>query len=378
MSSAKQIFLQISEKIQSSMVIDLAALPSKSNTDTIEKIVRTKLEQDHAADRPEIHQRVLAEFFANGPIEDLLVDESITEIIINGANHICFEKGGALQTLNDSFFSEYSFQNFIQRLSAEARIQANLDRPFADGHWRQYRVHLIIPPLAKPGPVLSLRRHPTNSWSFSRFAEMAWAPADALHILKSLVEEQKSFLIVGSTGSGKTSVLSACLQLLSKNERIVAIEDTSELHLPNPSSVKLLARQDVQNILRPVDQAELLRQALRMRPDRIVMGEVRGAEAKDLLMALSTGHRGGMATLHAENARQALYRLEMLVQLGAPQWSLYAIRNLIRFGIDAIVCVEKLNGKRRLKSIDQIVSLEENGLSVDQVWPRSSLSACHF
>src|SRR5690606_15616349 len=147
----------------------------------------------------------------------------------------------------------------------------------------------------------------------------------------------------------------------------VTIEDTSEIRLPNAVSVGLLTRRDLNGTLPAYDQSDLLKHALRMRPDRIVVGEVRGAEAKDLLMALSTGHEGGMGTLHADSARQAVLRLEMLVQLGAPQWSVRAIRHLILLGIHAIVVVKKDRNGRRLDSITRITSLEDTGFCFEPV-----------
>jgi pilus assembly protein CpaF len=364
---AKCLHDDVSEYLQTQNTLDLSTLPTARERESLQNQIKNYLTQNHTNLSETIKDRVKNEFFSCGPIEKLIEDPTITEIIINGQNSIWYEKAGQLHVWQDKFFSQVSFHNFIHRITADSKIQANLDHPYADGFWRQFRVHLIIPPLAQGGAHLSLRRHPDCPWTFSRLAEAGWAPPDALCYLKELLHQQKSFLIVGPTGSGKTSVLSACLQELNTNERIVTIEDSSEIHLPNPVSVKLLTRHDHQGILKSVDQSELLKQSLRMRPDRIVMGEVRGAEAKDLLMALSTGHKGGMGTLHADSAKQALYRLEMLVQMGAPQWSLRAIRHLIYFGLHAIVCVTRTNGVRKLESINRITSLEETGFCLEKV-----------
>lgn len=375
MISPQEIYQQINNHLQNSMTVDLSTLSSLNEKEDLESQVRHLLNAKYGDSPKVFRDRVLNEFLNCGPLEGALQDNEITEMLINSESDIWVEKNGKLQPLQDKFFSHLSYQNFLQRMTAESKLQINLERPYVDGYWRQYRVHLIIPPIAKPGPLLSLRRHPENSWTFARFAEIEWAPADALELIKNLVVQNQSFLIVGSTGSGKTSVLSACLNEIDKNERVVAIEDTPELHLPNKQSAKLLTRHDAQGLLKNIDQGELLRQALRMRPDRIVMGEVRGQEAKDLLMALSTGHRGGMATLHAESAKQALYRLEMLIQMGAPQWSLQAIRNLIFFGLQAVICVEKHNGVRKLNSIYKITSLEEHGFCLECLWAKSLRAA---
>ncbi len=247
-------------------------------------------------------------------------------------------------------------------------MMATLDCPFADGRWHDMRVHLIIPPASGDEAVITLRRHPKNPWSFSRLREQEWAREDQLCALSRLVSEKSNFLIIGGTGSGKTSVLNACLAEIPISERALIIEDTSELKAPNAISSKLLSRRDPQGHLKDIDQSDLLKQALRMRPDRIVMGEIRGGEAKDLLMAFATGHRGCMGTLHADNARQALLRLEMLIQIGAPQWNVQAVRSLIWLSLQAVVVVGKNDkGQRKLDGIYKIASLEDIGFLIEKM-----------
>lgn len=316
---------------------------------------------------PRTRSRLHAEYFAAGPLDDLLADPEITEIIINGPDSIWYEKLGVLHRHHDRFLSALNYRNFIVRLCRESSMQTSLDYPFADGEWRDTRVHLITPPASGDEAVLTLRKHPSNPWTFERLAATGWANADALRILREMVLQRRNFLIVGCTGSGKTSVLNACLGEINQNERAVLIEDTQELRKPNGASVNLLTRRDAHGHLREIDQCELLRQALRMRPDRIIMGEIRGGEAKDLLMAFATGHSGCIGTLHADSARQALIRLEMLIQLGAPQWSLQAVRTLILLSIQFIVVVgRKKNGGRCLEGIHRLSSLEEVGFLIEK------------
>lgn len=364
---SEKLHAEIVETLRAENVVDLGTLPTAHEREDLKTRVAQLFTTKYVNTTPEVKKRIFQELFDCGPLHELLLDQQITEIVVNGPRTIWFEKFGQMHRHTENFFSSVSYQNFLHRLSSEARIQANLDRPYADGYWRQYRVHLIIPPLAQGGAHLTLRRHPDSPWTLHRLEEVGWAPPDALQCLKSMIQNHTSLLIVGATGTGKTSVLSACLQEVPSTERIVTIEDTNEIHSPNELSTKLLSRHDSQGVLQDVDLATLLRQALRMRPDRIIMGEVRGDEAKDLLMALSTGHRGGMATLHADNARQALYRLEMLIQMGAPQWSTRAIRHLIYFGLQAIVCVKRVNGERRLDAIHKITSLEDSGFCLERM-----------
>lgn len=315
----------------------------------------------------ELYQRLEDEYFAAGPIEALLRDPDVSEMILNGPHSLWFEKNGQLQLWNETFLSPLTYRNFIARLSREAGIQASLDCPFADGQWRGCRVHLIIPPASGDFAVVTLRKHAVVPWTFQRFEARGWGSAAAIRGLEDLVRQKKNFLVIGGTGSGKTSVLNACLSHLAPTERALIIEDTSELRVPNAISSKLLTRRDPQNLLREIDQSELLKQALRMRPDRIVMGEIRGGEAKDLLMAFATGHSGCMGTLHADSARQALIRLEMLIQLGAPQWSLQAVRTLIWLSLQYVVVVgRRPDGTRTLDGLYRIASLEDIGFLIEK------------
>lgn len=312
--------------------------------------------------------RVRREIFAAGPIERLFLDPDITEIIINGHDSVWVEKLGCLKKIDDQFISSASYSRFLQRLQIEANVQADLNHPYADGYWRGYRLHLILPPLTIGDARLTLRRHPTSPWTLDALEKLSWAPKKEVSFLRELVKSRAALLVVGATSSGKTSVLNACLQEVSRTERVVTIEDTNEIELPNQASTKLLTRHDLNGNLKTIDQSELLRQALRMRPDRIVVGEVRGDEARDLLMAFSTGHRGGLGTLHAENARQALMRLEMLVQMGAPHWSLRAIRHLIFFGFQYILTVAKTSRGRKLTGVYKISSLEDHGHCLEPIF----------
>lgn len=301
-----------------------------------------------------------------GPLADLIERGDVTEILINAFDEIWYERDGVLFRHPRSFSSPVSFHNFLQRVCAEARLRPDLETPHADGEWRGFRVHVVQAPLRPAGPCVSLRRRTPRLWTLDHLMAADWTTPAALQILKRKLTEKKSLLIVGPTGSGKTSVLNACLKEFADNERVITIEDTDEIHLANTVSVKLLTREAGMSDLRPYSQADLLRQALRMRPDRIVVGEVRGAEAKDLLLALSTGHGGALATLHAATARQALLRLEMLVQMGAPEWRMETVRQLIHGSLDAILVLNRRNGGRRLEGIYEIASLEETGFCLEK------------
>lgn len=316
----------------------------------------------------EIQQRIFSEYFSFGPLEEILKDSDISEILVNGPHSIWIEKQGCLQEYPDRFLSEATFANSLHRLCELAQCQSTVEHPTTTGQFKEFRLTLIRQELTKSHHHLSLRRHPKNPWTFEKLQAQDWASETDIETLKEIVRRKKSFLIIGGTGSGKTSLINALLQNLPKNERAVIIEDTPEIDLPNASCMKMVTRDDPQGLLKKIDQSELLRHSLRLRPDRIVLGEIRGAEAKDLLMALASGHGGSFGTLHAMDPRQALIRLEMLIQMGAPQWSLQAIRRLIQLSLNYILVVEKdAQGKRKFQGAYQICSLEDHGFLVEKV-----------
>ena len=315
-----------------------------------------------------VRKRLEEEFLGSGPLHSLIDDPEITEIIIDGKDLIFFEKQGLLKKHEDQFLSHFTFENFIHKIAGfKGEALPRLDRPFADMKWRDFRVHIITSPLTERSHHITLRKHPRESWTFEKLKEKNWAPIEAIELLKKLIKKKQNILIAGPTSSGKTSVLNACLSPILPNERVISIEDADELNLSNPFSVKLLTRLSTPH-LQPIDQSILVQQSLRMRPDRIVMGEVRGPEAGDLMMALATGHQGSMGTLHACHHKQALIRLEFLISSGKPSWNFQAIRQLILLGIHIVVVLNRDNMKRRLKGIYQITGLEETGFLFDTLF----------
>lgn len=318
-------------------------------------------------------KRIEEELFGYGPIETLVHRPLINEIIINNRNHIAYEEEGRMNLLKDSFLSDLTFNNIVEKLSTEASLTVNLKKPFAEGKWRDFRIHIIRPPLVEKDFHVILRRHPKHLWTLDKLLEKSWAPPEAINILKNFIREKYNFLIAGPTSSGKTSVLNACLQELPKTERIVTIEDANEIILPNPVSLKLLTQTAPESALALIGQDELVRQSLRLRPDRIVMGEVRGKEARDLLLALSSGHRGSIGTLHSETHKQALWKLETLTQIGAPQWQSTTIQRLLFSSLQGVVIVTRIHNLRLLKGIYRITGLEPTGFLFESLFERSNL-----
>lgn len=300
--------------------------------------------------------------------EKIRTNENLNEILILSHNNIWVENSGELKKTDCFFESETAYRNFLQNLFIEAQVRPDLETPTANGYWNGFRLHYIQKPICPEGPVLSLRRRNTSELSLNDLCQSSWAPEPMTKLIHNLIQEKKTLLIAGATGSGKTTALNIFLKSVRPNERVITIEDTDEIILPNEASTKLLTRTKENSDFKCYDQADLVKQSLRMRPDRLVLGEVRGAEAKDLLLAFSSGHNGGLATLHAESARQALLRLELLIQMGAPQWSLYTIRNLIQTSVYAIVGVEKFENTRRLSYFSKISSVEETGFCLETIY----------
>lgn len=301
------------------------------------------------------------------PLKDLLQRSDITEVIINGHQNICFESQGKLHPHAYGFPSPRSFDRFLQKIFEEAQIKVDLEHPFVSFTWKEFRGHVALSPLSPSGTLLTFRRLKSESpFTLEQMLQMNSLTTDQLRILKEGIQSKKNILVVGGTGSGKTTLLSGCLREASSTDRFVILEDTSEIQIPNSMSAKLLTR-EASPSLPKFDLGDLLRQSLRMRPDRLVVGEVRGGEAKDLLMALSTGHQGSFATLHASSPQEALLRLEMLIQMGAPHWSLESIKKLISLTMDWIVVLKKEKGQRKLDGIHHITSLESVGFLLQKL-----------
>ena len=315
-------------------------------------------------------QRIFSEFSGYGPLEGLLKEKDINEIIISGQAHIFYEKYGQILQWEDCFLSQITFHNIVEKIGAQAGITVNWRKPFAEGKWRDFRVHILRPPIVKEDFHICLRRQIQSCWSFEKLEDLNWAPKKAIEIIQKFVSDRLNFLIVGSTSSGKTSVLNACLQEMRANERVLSIEDTDEIVLSNKVSCKLLSQNDSESSKALIDQQCLVRQSLRLRPDRIVMGEVRGEEAKDLLLALATGHQGSIGTIHGNDHKQALWKLETLAQMGAPQWQSSTIRNLIFSSLKALIVLEKRESMRLLKGVYKITALEPSGFLFETLFER--------
>lgn len=312
--------------------------------------------------------KILAEI---NPITHLIADTDVTEILINSDQIILYEKFGQLQSSDITFSSPLHYFQSIEKITEACSTYLNREKPFIETQLGDWRLTLIYNELGGEFPLLSLRRRSNTQWTLQKLLKTNWCQPTEFEYLKKAVLDKKTILVVGATSSGKTTILQALLNAIAPFDRALILEDTKELYAPNTPSTSLTTRPHINELIGAIDLTQLLARALRLRPDRLVVGEVRGAEAYALLLALSTGHTGSMSTLHARSSSEALIRLEMLIQLGAPEWNLLSIRRLILFTIDLVVVVEKNKGIRQLKELTKIHSVEDMGLTTEKIYFRN-------
>jgi pilus assembly protein CpaF len=295
-------------------------------------------------------------------LEAYLSDPAVTEILVNDKDSLWIEREGRLEEREGPWATENDHRQFVREILDLLNTDLSLHEPFCSGRVGDFRIQVAGPPVTEP--VVSLRRlmprsRPLNDWDDSR---------GRAEVLRRLVQEKKNIIVYGPTGGGKTTLLSSLLSEIGPCERVILLEDIEELVVPNRASLRLLSRADTGGVLKDITLSDLVRHSLRLRPDRLALGEVRGAEAKDLLMALATGHRGSFGTLHASSLHEALLRLEMLVQLGAPQWRPQSIRQLILLSVQALVGVKKnADGRRAVSDIHRLAGLEDFGFLTEPI-----------
>ncbi len=305
-----------------------------------------------------IVQRITERALGAGPLERLLRDPEVDEILVSGTKVIWVERGGRLAKTDANFESDDQLRLTIERLLAPAGRRVDEAEPLCDARLPDgSRINVVLPPLAVDGPALSIRRFRPRGLSAAELVELgSWSP-DLVEILADAIERRLNILICGGTGSGKTTTLAAIAGLLGNDERVVTIEDTAELRLNLSHVVRLEGRPASIEGRGEVTIRSLVRNALRMRPDRIIVGEVRGAEALDMLIALSTGHEGSLTTIHAGSPAQALRRLEtlaLMADVGLPHG---AIRAQVAEAIDLVVFqLRESSGLRLVASVDRVLA----------------------
>jgi pilus assembly protein CpaF len=308
------------------------------------------------ADRDRVVERIVRDSVGLGPLEALLADPAVEEVMVNAHDRIYVERHGLLEATAVAFESEEELRNAIERILAPLgrrvdELSPMVDARLADGS----RVNVVIPPLAIDGPALSIRRFGASRPGPEELVEMGTLSAEQRQLLERAVASRRSVLVSGGTGSGKTTLLNALSSFIGAGERVVTIEDAAELRLLQPHVVRLESRPAGIEGRGAVTIRDLLRNALRMRPDRIVIGEVRGVEALDLLTALNTGHDGALSTVHASSPADALSRLETLVLMAGVGLPHAVVAEQVRRGIDLVVHLERrADGSRRVSGIAEV------------------------
>lgn len=313
---------------------------------------------------------IIDEMLGYGPIERLLRDDRISDILINGANDVWIEREGKLHETDVRFRDDAHVLQVIDRIvSAVGRrvdeSSAMVDARLPDGS----RFNAVIPPLAVDGPMVSIRRFGRNPLTADALVQLGALPQPLLRLLQGCVQAKLNILISGGTGSGKTTLLNAMSASVPDNERIVTIEDAAELRLQQRHVVRLESRPPNLEGQGEVTTRDLVRNSLRMRPDRIIVGEIRGHEAIDMLQAMNTGHEGSLSTIHANSPRHALRRVETMVGLGMGNIPGPAIREMIADALDLIIQVSRLSdGRRRVVSVTEIAGMEGQVVSTQEIF----------
>jgi pilus assembly protein CpaF len=322
------------------------------------------------AERDALRERILDEIFAYGPITPLLSDPAVSEIMVNGHESIYVERGGLVSRHGSSFLSEESLRATIDRMVSKVNRRLDESSPYVDARLPDgSRINAIIPPVCLSGACLTVRKFRKEAFSLEELIRIGSIAVDAADYLEEAVRTRRNIIVSGGTGSGKTTLLNALSQFIPEEERIVTIEDAAEIRLRKPHVIRLEARPVNIEGSGAVTIRDLVRNSLRMRPDRIIVGECRGGEALDMLQAMNTGHDGSITTGHANTPRDMLRRLETMVLLCGVEIPIRAIREQIASAIDVIVHTARIaDGKRAVTSIAEISGMNESQILLQELF----------
>jgi len=352
----------------------LSALTQEQVHTEVSRLAEVVLAQEgaplSASEREKLVNDVQHELFGLGPLEPLLADPTISDILVNRHNTIYIERRGKIEATNVTFKDDEHLMRVIERIVSSVGRRIDESSPMVDARLQDgSRVNAIIPPLSIDGPVLSIRRFGSEPLRMSALIENQALTKDIADMLQMCVNARLNCLISGGTGAGKTTLLNALSAFIPEDERIVTIEDSAELQLQQPHTVRLETRPPNIEGRGEVTQRDLVKNALRMRPDRIVIGEVRGGEAIDMLQAMNTGHDGSLTTVHANTPRDALARLETMIQMTGMRLSDRAMRQQVAAAINLVVQVARLSdGSRRVTSISEITGMEGETITMQEIF----------
>lgn len=346
--------------------LSLGELSDEALENQIEALVDKKLQNLICGprERASIVQQIYSSFRGLGILDAIMSDNSITEVMINGPDNIFIEKAGKLQRLDKKFESEEKLKDIIQRIVGAAGREVNQATPIVDTRLKDgSRVNVVLPPISLVGPVVTIRKFSKKPMTIEQLIKYGSITPEIAQVLKELVEAKYNIFIAGGTGSGKTTFLNALSNFIPKDERIITIEDSAELQIANIANlVSLETRNANTSGEGQISIRDLIKSSLRMRPERIIVGEVRGAEALDMLQAMNTGHDGSLSTGHANSTKDMLSRLETMVLQGATGMPLPAIRSQIASALDIIIHLSRLRDhSRKTMAISEVLGMDSDG-----------------
>jgi len=336
----------------------------------VAELIQEEKIQLNALEQRDLVTSLLNDMLGFGPLEVLLADEKVTDIMVNGPHQVYVERGGKLELSNVRLRDDAQVMNIATRIVTRIGRRIDESNPLCDARLPDgSRVNIIIPPLAIDGPSMSIRKFSKRRITLDIMAHQGNLSPAMATVLKIAGRSQLNILISGGTGSGKTTLLNAISQLIDQGERIVTIEDAAELQLQQPHVVRLETRPANLEGTGSVDMRDLVKNALRMRPDRIILGEVRGSEAVDMLQAMNTGHEGSLGTIHANRPREALTRLENMIGMAGINLPSRAMRTQIASALDMIVQVSRMrDGVRRITNITEVVGMEGDVITTQELF----------
>jgi pilus assembly protein CpaF len=365
---ARDAYMDLKSRIQDKLIAELDPTMDISHTDevrrTIEEMYDTILAQENIilsrSERQRLFEQIVAEILGYGPIEPLLADETITEIMVNGPKNIYIERKGKIAKVNTSFESDEHLMRIIDRIVAPLGRRVDESSPYVDARLADgSRVNAIIPPLSLSGPVLTIRKFAKIPFTVENLIDFGTITPEAIEFLKACVISRLNVVVSGGTGSGKTTFLNVLSGFIPDDERIVTIENAAELQLRQEHVVTLESRPPNIEGKGEVSIRDLVINSLRMRPDRIVVGECRGGEALDMLQAMNTGHDGSLTTIHSNSPRDTLSRLETMTLMAGMDLPLRAIREQVASAINLIVHQERMkDGTRKIVNITEVQGME--------------------
>lgn len=336
----------------------------------VEKIVKKDQLVINQADLISIVGEIKNEIFGLGPLEPLLSDKTISDILVNTYSTIFVERAGRLEQVNYHFDDNNHLLKIIEKIVGKIGRRIDESSPMVDARLADgSRVNAIIPPLALDGPALSIRRFSDVPFTMENLIQFGSLTHEMALILAALVKAKTNILVSGGTGSGKTTLLNIMSGFIPNNERIITIEDAAELRLQQSHVVRLETRPPNLEGKGEINQRALVKNSLRMRPDRIVVGEIRGAEVLDMLQAMNTGHEGSLTTVHANSSRDALTRIENMVGLTGLPVVQKSLRQQVSSAISVVVHIARLSdGRRKLMSIDEIIGMEGDVITMQEIY----------